>query len=313
MRMTLHGSPPPEIRDAIQAAGFEVSDRPSVVLHWLSEGEPPKSGAIVLVSDLSRLTEALQSSALAVIIASEAKAVTLQLERWQQQRQAERHPSLAARRTQEHRMYLLKKLHEEVLRTSTQPIVASDQSGQVVIFNQAAVGFLGYSVDYACSHLHVSDIYANPTEARRVLSEIRCSPDGYLHRFTVRVRARSGEHIEAYLSATELLSEQGEPLYTLGILQDRRTELALRRRLEAASEQVLHSERRASNASATRIAIHELNQPLTALMGAVELLDMRTDLTREVRDRLNRMYDQLERMAEIVRGLGGGITTQESS
>ena len=312
MRMTLHGSPPPEIRDAIQAAGFVAGDRSEVALHWLVGDEPAKPGAIVLVSDLQRLSEVLQSEAIAVIIASEAKAVTLQLERWQQQH-AKRHRSQAARRSQDQRLYTIKKLHEEVLRTTSQPVVASNQDGQVVIFNQAAVDLLGYGIDYACSHLHVSDIYANPTEARRVLAEIRCSPDGYLRRFSVRVRARSGEQIAAYLSATEILSEQGEPLYTLGVLKDRRSELALRARLEAASEQVLNSERRASDASATRIAIHELNQPLTALMGAVELLDMRPDLTREVRDRLNRMYDQLERMAEIVRGLGGGITPQESS
>ena len=312
MRTTLHGSPPLEMRDAIQAAGFVASDRSEVVLHWLAAGEPARAGAIVLVPQLERLSEALQSDAIAVVLASDAEAVTLQLARWLRQH-AEQHQSKAAQRSQEHRIYTLKKLHEEVLRTTRQPTIASDQTGQVVIFNQAAVEFLGYSTDYACAHLHVSDIYANPTEARRVLAEIRCSPDGYLRRFSIRVRARSGEQIAAYLSATEILSEQGEPLYTLGILQDRRTELALRRRLEAASEQVLNSERRASDASATRIAIHELNQPLTALMGAVELLDMRTDITAEVRDRLSRMYDQLERMAEIVRGLGGGITPQESS
>lgn len=311
MRMTLHGSPPTEMHDAILAAGFVVSERAEVVLHWQAAGEPAQPGAIVLVSDLSRLSDALQSDALAVIVASEAKAVTLQLQRWVQQH-AQQHQSKTTRRLQEHRLSTVKKLHEEVLRTTTQPIVASDQSGQIVIFNQAAVELLGYNIDYACSHLHVSDIYANPTEARRVLAEIRCSPDGYLHRFSVRVRARSGAHIAAYLSATEILSERGEPIYTLGILQDRRIELALRRRLDTASEQVLSSERRASGASATRVAIHELNQPLTALMGAVELLDMRTDISNEVRERLNRMYDQLERMAEIVRGLGGGITPQES-
>jgi len=161
--------------------------------------------------------------------------------------------------------------------------------------------------------MHVSDIYANPTEARRVLAEIRCSPDGYLNRFSVRVRARSGEQIPIFLAATEVIGDQGESAYTIGTLQDRRTELGLRRRLEAASKQVLHSEKRASVAIATRIAIHELNQPLTALMGAVELLDMRSDISDEVRDRLNRMYDQLNRMAEIVRGLGGDINTLESS
>ena len=160
--------------------------------------------------------------------------------------------------------------------------------------------------------MHVSDIYANPTDARRVLAEIRCSPDGYLRNFSVRLRARSGEQLPMLLSATEVLSDRGEASYTIGILQDRRTALALRRRLEAASEQVLRSERRASSATTTRNAIHELNQPLTAVMGAVELLDLRTDLSDEVRNRLDLMYVQLDRMADIVRGLGGGLPSPES-
>ena len=127
------------------------------------------------------------------------------------------------------------------------------------------------------------------------------------------MRARSGEQIPVLLHATEVLSDQGAPTYTIGILQDRRAEQALRRRLEDASKQVLLSERRVSGANATRVAIHELNQPLTALMGTVELLDLRPDVTDEVRNRLDRMYELLERMAGIVRGLGGGIPPQEST
>ena len=84
-------------------------------------------------------------------------------------------------------------------------------------------------------------------------------------------------------------------------------------RLEAASKQVIHSEERASDAVTIRVAVHELNQPLTALMGTVELLEMRSDLPAGVCGKLTRMYDQLDRMAEIVRGLGGGIQAQESS
>ena len=47
---------------------------------------------------------------------------------------------------------------------------------------------------------------------------------------------------------------------------------------------------------------HELNQPLTSVMGIVELL-MATDRSESEVDRLERAYEQLERMAEIVRDL----------
>ena len=56
--------------------------------------------------------------------------------------------------------------------------------------------------------------------------------------------------------------------------------------------------------TSTRIAIHELNQPLTALMGALELIDLHSDLPEGVSRRFERMYSQLDRMADIVRSLG---------
>lgn len=311
MRMTLRGRPPDDILTAIKAAGFQAGASPEVVLHWLGD-EEPEPGAVVLLSDLDRLEEVLASAAIEVVLALTSKAVLLHLSRWHRQ-----HSTLlrvrSERRAMEKKVRSLKQLKAELLQTSPLPILASNRVGKVVIFNKAAAALLGYSSDYACSQMHVSDIYANPTDARRVLAEVRCSSDGYIHGFSIRIRARSGEQIPIFLSATEVLSDQGESTYTIGILSDRRPELALRSRLEAASRQVILSEKRASGAATTRAAIHELNQPLTALMGSIELMDMRSDLADEVRSRLDSMYDQLDRMAELVRGLGGDISSPESS
>jgi PAS domain S-box-containing protein len=312
MRMTLRGNPPDDYLSAITGAGFQASTSPEVILHWLLDGEAPEQGAVVLIQSPERLVDVLESGAAAVILATTPRATQLQLDRWRQQQ--EEHDSLrGAQRTLKTKLQAAQRLQVELLQTSPLPILAANQTGQLILFSRAASEMLGYSSEYACSQMHVSDIYANPTEARRVLAEIRCSPNGYLHRFSVRLRARSGEQIPVFLSATEVLGDQGEFAYTIGVILDRRVELGLRSRLEAASEQVLLSEKRASGVTSTRIAIHEINQPLTALLGAIDLLDMRTDLPEEVRDRLGRMVDQLDRMAEIVRGLGGGIPPQESS
>ncbi|MDG1480958.1 MAG: PAS domain-containing protein [Myxococcota bacterium] len=311
MRMTLRGSPPDDILAAIEAAGFQASTSPEVVLHWLGD-EAPEPGAVVLFSSIDRLEEVLASGAIEVVLALTPRAVLLHLTRWRRQ-QSSHQRTRSERRSMEQKVRSLKQLKAELLQTSPLPILASNRVGKIVIFNQAAAALLGYSSDYACSQMHVSDIYANPTDARRVLVEIRCASRGHIHGFAIRIRARSGEQIPIFLSATEVLSDQGESAYTIGILSDRRPELALRSRLDAASKQVILSEQRASGVTTTRIAIHELNQPLTALMGSIELMDMRSDLADEVRTRLNSMYDQLDRMAEIVRGLGGEISSQESS
>jgi signal transduction histidine kinase len=47
---------------------------------------------------------------------------------------------------------------------------------------------------------------------------------------------------------------------------------------------------------------HELNQPLTSVMGIVEIM-LAAERPESEEQRLERAYEQLERMAEIVRDL----------
>jgi signal transduction histidine kinase len=152
--------------------------------------------------------------------------------------------------------------------------------------------------------MHVTEIYADPGVARRVLSGIRGSPSGMMQAVAVRLRARSGEQIPVLLSAAEVYAADGMPIATVGVFEDQRQEVALRNRLEKTTEQLIASEKRAAAIEVAGAAAHELNQPLTMVMGALEMLEMRADLPEDVHRRVERAYVQLERMAEIVRRLG---------
>ncbi len=48
---------------------------------------------------------------------------------------------------------------------------------------------------------------------------------------------------------------------------------------------------------------HELNQPLTSVMGILELATMREGIGEEEKKRWEQAYEQLERMALIIRSL----------
>ena len=63
------------------------------------------------------------------------------------------------------------------------------------------------------------------------------------------------------------------------------------------------SETRAATVELAGAAAHELNQPLTSVMGTVEMLLLRDELDVSVGRRLNQIYNQLERMARVVQNL----------
>jgi len=183
------------------------------------------------------------------------------------------------------------------------PVMASDMQGRVLVFNRAAEAALGHESGWARQHMHVSEIYADPGTARRVLAAIRAAPDGIVEGLDARLRARSGEQIPVLLSAAVVYAADGMPLATVGVFEDQRQEVALRNRLEQTTEQLIDSEKRAASATAAGSFARELNQPLTTVMGTLEMLEMRADLPEEVHRRVERAYAQLERMAGIVRRL----------
>ncbi len=183
------------------------------------------------------------------------------------------------------------------------PVMAVDLRGRVLVFNRAAETALGYDAAWARAHMHVTEVYVDASEARRVLAEIRASPDGLVQGLSARLRARSGEQVPVLLSAAEVHAADGMPIGTVGVFQDRRSELALRLRLEETTGQLIESEKRAATAEVAGAAAHELNQPLTAVMGILEMLELRSDLPEDVAQRLGRATLQLERMADLVRRL----------
>ena len=89
---------------------------------------------------------------------------------------------------------------------------------------------------------------------------------------------------------------------TVGVFRDTRESDSLATRLREATNRLIHSEKRSAAVALAGATAHELNQPLTSVMGIVELLLAGERSEIEI-ERLERAYEQLERMAEIVRDL----------
>lgn len=177
-------------------------------------------------------------------------------------------------------------------------VVANDAHGRVHVFNAAAERALGYRAQEAREWLSVVDLFAAPTDARRVRERLRGQPSGHIERLDTALRTRSGDRVPVSLAAQLTTASDGTPL-VLGVAVDRRGVLALQARLDDASGQVLESERRAASMAVSLRAAQALAQPLTAAMGHLELLAEDVRQSGVAREHAERAHAQLARIGRI--------------
>jgi signal transduction histidine kinase len=90
----------------------------------------------------------------------------------------------------------------------------------------------------------------------------------------------------------------------VGIFTDIRERLRMEARLEKAQEELREREKHAAVAELAGAAAHELNQPLTSIIGYSELLGRRLEKESPLANAASVIITQAERMAEIVRKIG---------
>lgn len=200
-------------------------------------------------------------------------------------------------------------LLERLIAACPDPVIASDLQGRLLLFSRSAETILEYSAaDVLDATFHVGELYADPGDASRVMAEMRSGSDRSATGIRVRLRTRRGEAIPVRLSASLVHDFAGRPVASVGIFRDERALHTLSERLASATDQLVKSEKRAAAAAVAAATGHELNQPLTSVMGMVELMRMDASLPEGTQDRLERSMVQLERMAEIVRTMRQGLT-----
>ena len=191
---------------------------------------------------------------------------------------------------------------ERLIDASPDPIICSDLKGKILLYNRAAEEVLGYTPLEARTRLHVTHLYGEEDEAGKILNIIRTSQPRRVEDYRTRVRSRNGETIPILLSAAEIHDRDGNAVATVGVFRDTRESDSLASRLRDATNRLIHSEKRSAAVALAGATAHELNQPLTSVMGIVELM-LAQDRSENEEQKLESAYQQLERMAEIVRDL----------
>jgi len=203
----------------------------------------------------------------------------------------------------EQALFLQGRLFDQLLTVSPEPIVVADQRGRVMHFNSAAQRLLGYDADDAVRQCHASDFYMDPHDRDLLIEAIDEAPDNCVHGMALRLRASAGDVIPVRAWASGLRNDAGELLATATIFRDLREQISLSSRLEEATKQLIHVEKKAATAAVAGATAHELNQPLTVAMGLLEILAVQSNVDEDMKERIDQVYHQLDRIAEIVRQL----------
>lgn len=292
-----------ELAEAPFHAVVDAHDRPrfEAILADAARGELPPALDLTLSTRSGRASERRIASVSFGSLLREDSALLVTLR------------DVTAERTTATELTKTKDFLERVIDSSVDAIISADLRGNVLLFNRAAERCYGYDAKDVVGQLNVRDLYpaGTATNIMRLIRSGGAGGPGRLEGYRTDVLDKAGMRVPVLLSAA-LILEDGRPVGSVGIFTDLRERLQMEARLEQAEEDLRAKEKQAIVAELAGAAAHELNQPLTSVMGYAELLEKRlarpADATSEGERTLLHaatiILRESERMAEIVRKIG---------
>jgi PAS domain S-box-containing protein len=190
---------------------------------------------------------------------------------------------------------------ENLINSSVEPIVAWMPTGEVLLMNSAAEQVFGFTL---ADKLNAVDLFG-ASGAEEIMRDLRSPERGGVGKLELSRRdlsSKSGEKIPVNFTAA-LVYEDGQETAVVGIFADLRERLRIESKLSHAQEKLQMSEKQAVIAELAGTTAHELNQPLTSIIGYTELLK-RKNQDEAFKKPLDVIAREAERMAEIVRKIG---------
>ncbi len=183
-------------------------------------------------------------------------------------------------------------------------VIASDKSGKILIFNDAATKVFGYSVDEALHHLNVRDIYPenNAYEVMRNLRSDQYGGKGKLQSYQIDIISKDREIIPIFLNAA-IVYENGREVATIGFFHDLREELRIKEELSKTQLQLLQAEKMSSLGKLAAGVAHQLNNPLGGITLFAKLILEEYDLENGAKEDLNRILRDAKRCRDTVKEL----------
>jgi PAS domain S-box-containing protein len=206
----------------------------------------------------------------------------------------------------EYELRRTKEFLEKLVDNTVDAVVAMDMKGRFILFNKGAEALTGHSAQEALAKLTAADFFVGEGIGRELLERMRSSEHGGPGRLALtrqEIVTKSGERVPVNMTGS-ILYEGSCEVATVGILRDLRDRVQLERKLSDATMRLERSERSAEMIALAGTAAHELNQPLTSVLGYAELLKRKLGPDDYAWAKVDIIHKEAERMKEIVRKIG---------
>jgi PAS domain S-box-containing protein len=199
-----------------------------------------------------------------------------------------------------------KEFLEKLVDNTVDAVVAMDMRGRFILFNKGAEALTGYAAQDALATLSAADFFVGEGVDLELLERMRAPEHGGPGRLALtrqEIVTKSGERVPVNMTGS-ILYEGAREVATVAILRDLRDRVQLERKLSDATLRLERSERSAEMIALAGTAAHELNQPLTSVLGYAELLKRKLSEDDYAWAKVDIIHKEAERMKEIVRKIG---------
>ncbi len=199
-----------------------------------------------------------------------------------------------------------KEFLEQLIASAVDAIVAADSTdGKIILFNRGAENLFGRTADDTVGKVFLDELF--PEEEYEDLMRQLHSPhfggEGRLEQCHKHARDVVGQHVPVSMTASIISDDQRE-VAMVGIISDLREQIQMQERLAITQERLEVTEKQALIAELAGTTAHELNQPLTSVMGYAELLMKKMGEDSPFSSSVAVIMQEAERLAEIVRKIG---------
>ncbi len=177
---------------------------------------------------------------------------------------------------------------------SRDAVYITSREGNYIDANQSTLDLLGYTKEEILE-IDVLKTYVNPDDRTKFQKEIE--EKGYVRDYEIQFQKKDGARMDCLLTTSVRRDKNGNILGYQGIIRDVTKEKILQ-------QQLIQSEKLSSIGTFVSGIAHELNNPLTAVIGFVDLLSQDAENLNDVaKDDLDKIKTQSERAVAIVRNL----------
>jgi len=191
----------------------------------------------------------------------------------------------------------LKRIYDfrkNLIEGSIDGIVATDNKGNIVVFNKGAERIFGYPSEEVIGKMDVADLYP-PGQGEKIRKDLDgpgCGGPGKLADYETAILNSTGEQVPVWLSVSTIYEDE-TALGVVVVLRD----LTERRRLE---KKVLESERLATIGQGVTYISHEIRNPLMIIGGFAHQVLHNTNQDDKQKKKLEIIINEIARLEEFL-------------